>query len=217
MQNAAEPMLPSSRRQRQTLPIFAKIFEMLPMQTAFKEWAVVVDALIRGGQIVILRKGGIREGKAGFQLRANRFWLFPSQFHQQRESVVESAWQRFQADQSAFGCEKEVNIQAMVKIAQSWELADWSRIVRLDSQHIWRESVVKERFEWGRKKALFAWIVRVYRLERPISIPVIAKYGGCRSWIHLEPPMPSEEGLIPVLSDADFARQAARFRQTVCK
>lgn len=190
---------------------------MLPMQTAFKEWAVVVDALIRGSQIVILRKGGIREGKSGFHMKANRFWLFPTQFHQQRESVVKSAWQRFQAVQSAFDCEKEVSIYAMAEIAQSWELADWSRIARLNGQHIWRESVVKERFERGRKKALFAWIVRVYRLERPVLIPVIAKYGGCRSWIHLEPPMPSGEGLIPVLSDADFARQAARLRQIVCK
>lgn len=130
---------------------------------------------------------------------------------------MESAWQRFQAVPSAFDCEKEVPIYAMAKIAQSWELEDWSRIARLAGQHIWRESVVKERFERGRKKALFAWIVRVYRLEHPISIPVIAQYGGCRSWIHLDPPMPSGEGLIPVLSDANFARQSARFRQTVCK
>lgn len=190
---------------------------MLLMQAAFKEWAVVVDALIRGWQIVILRKGGIHEGKAGFQMKANRFWLFPTQFHQQGELVIESAWQRFQAVQSALGCEKEVRIQAMAEIAQSWELEDWSQIARLAGQHIWRESVVKERFERGRKKALLAWIVRVYRLDRPISVPVIAKYGGCRSWIHLDPPIPSEEGLIPVLSDADFARQAARFCQTVCQ
>lgn len=187
------------------------------MQTAFKEWAVVVDALIRGRQIVILRKGGIREGKAGFQEKANRFWLFPTQFHQQQESVVKSAWQRFQAAHSAFDCEEEVPIYALAEIEQSWELEDWSQIARLAGQHIWRESVVKERFERGRKKALFVWIVRVYRLEHPISVPVIAKYGGCRSWIHLDPPMPSEEGLIPVLSDADFVRQAVRFRQIVCK
>ena len=187
------------------------------MQTAFKEWAVVVDALIRGEQIVILRKGGIREGKAGFHAKANRFWLFPTQFHQQRESVIESAWQRFQAVQSAFGCEKTAPIHAMAEIAQSWELEDWTRIARLGGQHVWRESAVKERFERGRKKALFAWIVRVYRLERPISVPVIAKYGGCRSWIHLDSPMPSGEGLIPALSDADFARRAARFRQTIRK
>ncbi|MED5454303.1 MAG: DUF1802 family protein, partial [Verrucomicrobiota bacterium] len=38
------------------------------MKTAFKEWAVVIDALGRGEQIIILRKGGIHEGKGGFQM-----------------------------------------------------------------------------------------------------------------------------------------------------
>ena len=33
------------------------------MRTAFKEWAIVVDALGRGEQIIILRKGGISEGR----------------------------------------------------------------------------------------------------------------------------------------------------------
>ena len=33
------------------------------VQTAFKEWAVIVEALGQGEQIVILRKGGIAEGR----------------------------------------------------------------------------------------------------------------------------------------------------------
>ncbi len=38
------------------------------MRIAFKEWAVIVDALGRGDQILILRKGGISEGRGGFQI-----------------------------------------------------------------------------------------------------------------------------------------------------
>src|SRR5687768_11757609 len=38
------------------------------MRTAFKEWAIIVDALARGDQILILRKGGISEGREGFQI-----------------------------------------------------------------------------------------------------------------------------------------------------
>jgi hypothetical protein len=33
---------------------------------AFKEWAIVCEALGRGGQSIILRKGGIAEGREGF-------------------------------------------------------------------------------------------------------------------------------------------------------
>ena len=61
------------------------------MRTAFKEWAIVVDALGRGEQILILRKGGIAEGRGGFKPEHERFLLFPTLFHQQRESVLPAA------------------------------------------------------------------------------------------------------------------------------
>ena len=72
--------------------MFAKF---APMRIAFKEWAVVVDALGHGEQIIILRKGGMAEGAAGFKPEHSRFWLFPTLFHQQRESVLESAQKRW--------------------------------------------------------------------------------------------------------------------------
>ena len=38
-------------------------------RTALKEWSVVVDALARGAVIALVRKGGIREQRAGFVVR----------------------------------------------------------------------------------------------------------------------------------------------------
>ncbi len=58
------------------------------MRTAFKEWAIIVDALGRREQIIILRKGGISEGRDGFQMEHPQFLLFPTLYHQQRESVT---------------------------------------------------------------------------------------------------------------------------------
>ena len=54
-----------------------------PSAPAFKEWEAIVDALGQGAQIIILRKGGISEGRVGFQARHPKFWLFPTRFHQQ--------------------------------------------------------------------------------------------------------------------------------------
>ena len=65
------------------------------MIAAFKEWRVVVDALGRGEQIFILRKGGIHEGRGGFKMDYMEFALFPTEFHQQRDSVIPSAQARF--------------------------------------------------------------------------------------------------------------------------
>ena len=53
----------------------------------FKEWALVCEALGRGEQTVLLRKGGIAEGRAGFGFRHSEFFLFPTFFHEQIEKV----------------------------------------------------------------------------------------------------------------------------------
>ena len=65
------------------------------MRVAFKEWSVVVDLLGRGEQILVLRKGGISEGRDGFRIDHNEFLLFPTRFHQERESITEAARARY--------------------------------------------------------------------------------------------------------------------------
>src|SRR6185369_4419172 len=80
------------------------------MRTAFKEWAIVVDALGRGEQIMILRKGGISEGRGGFKMEHDEFLLFPSQFHQQRDSVITSAQRRYDEIAPNFPPAEEVRI-----------------------------------------------------------------------------------------------------------
>ena len=42
--------------------------------TAFKEWAIVCDALGKGQQSIIFRKGGIHEGKRGFQFKHDQLY-----------------------------------------------------------------------------------------------------------------------------------------------
>src|SRR5436189_4125407 len=53
----------------------------------FKEWSLVCDALGHGTQSVILRKGGIAEGRDGFAFRHREFFLFPTFFHEQLAKV----------------------------------------------------------------------------------------------------------------------------------
>ncbi len=185
------------------------------MQTAFKEWTVVVDALTQGNQIIILRKGGIREGKAGFQVASDTFWLFPTQFHQQRESVIESAQLRYDEIKRAPEEESVISVSALARVEKHYELEHWEQISRLKGHHIWREDVVRERFEWGQKKALFLMIVRTYALAFPIELPMKQKYGGCRSWVELEPAMPGQDALTPILDDSQFATEVEAIQHIV--
>src|SRR5690348_2515020 len=53
----------------------------------FKEWSLVCDALGRGEQSIILRKGGIAEGGKGFSFQHREFFLFPTFYHEQAAKV----------------------------------------------------------------------------------------------------------------------------------
>ena len=57
------------------------------MPIAFKEWSLVCDALGDGRQSIILRKGGIAEGRDGFQFKHREFFLFPTHFHEQAKHL----------------------------------------------------------------------------------------------------------------------------------
>ena len=59
--------------------------------TAFKEWAVVCAALGNRRQTIILRKGGIDEGREGFRVKHKEFWLLPTRFHQAAGALVPDA------------------------------------------------------------------------------------------------------------------------------
>lgn len=181
------------------------------MRTAFKEWAIVVDALGRGEQIVILRKGGIHEGRGGFQLEYPRFWLFPTLFHQQRESVVLAAQARFDEISPQFPPADRVRIEFLAQVVEWRRMDTLDQAQALRGQHIWRDEVIAERFQWGRSKNIFALAVRVFRLPQAADLPVLASYGGCKSWVELDGDLPAKEA-VAVLTETAFGEKLAQFR-----
>ena len=172
----------------------------------------MVDALGSGEQIVILRKGGIAEGDGGFRAEHDRFWLFPTRFHQQSEGVIESARGRFEKLQ--WSAEDILKIEFGVEVVEARQLASLDQSKCLAGQHIWREEVIVDRFDWGREQGIYAMAVRVQRLPEPMELPMFESYGGCKSWVELEPPM--DFSLTePVLDDSDFAAKLSAFRDAL--
>jgi len=174
------------------------------MRIAFKEWAVVVDALGHGHQILILRKGGISEGKGGFKPEHSRFLFFPTLFHQQRESVIGAAQKRYDLISADFPPKHLLRIEYWAEVVQALQLGSLPAAHDLQGQHIWREEVIAERFDWGRDKNIFALAIRVYALPHCMELPMLEAYGGCKSWVELAEDVPTE-GSRPVLSDKQFA------------
>ena len=180
------------------------------MRIAFKEWAVVVDALGRGDQIIILRKGGIGEGRSGFHIEHNRFLLFPTLFHQQRESVLPAAQLRYDLLAPQLS-PNSVHLEFFAEVAD-WKLLDsLDAALQLRGQHIWREELIRERFDWGKSKNIYAMAVRVFRLAQPVDLPMRAEYGGCKSWVDLDTII-STDGAEAVLTEREFTDKLNSFR-----
>lgn len=155
---------------------------------AFKEWQVVCDALASGRQRVLLRKGGIHEGRDGFSFAHDFFFLFPTRFHatasQVREGRVEPApeWQDGE----------KIRITHYVRVPRAVTMLDWEQVAALEPLHIYSEETVRDRFYWqGRGMpagSIHVAIAGVWALASPWEISYSSKFGGCRSWIDLPPP-----------------------------
>ncbi len=184
------------------------------MRAAFKEWAIVVDALGQGGQIIILRKGGISEGRGGFQMEHQRFLLFPTLFHQQRESVIATAQARYDSIAPNFPPKDKLRLEYFAEVVQVKQLHSLAEANGLHGQHIWRDEVIAERFDWGKSKSIYALAVRVYKLPQLVELPLVSAYEGCKSWIQVEHEVHTD-GATPVLDDITFDARLTRFRNAI--
>jgi hypothetical protein len=184
------------------------------VRTAFKEWAVVVEALLHGEQIVILRKGGLREGRGGFQIEQPEFLLFPTLFHQQRQSVIPSAQARYDELAPRFPPPGTLRLEGFARVIDWRRLDSLAAAERLRGQHFWRDEVIAERFDWGRDKQIHALAVRVFRLAAPVELPMLPAYGGCKSWIELAEEVGVTEAR-PVLEEGAFAAKLEQFQRAL--
>lgn len=191
------------------------------MISAFKEWQVIVDALGAGAQILILRKGGIAEGRGGFAVKASRFWLFPTQFHAQREKTKPAAAKWFSETGTptappahgagAAAPAEAITLHYHAEVVHAAFLEDWEEVARLDPLHLWTEATARERFDWGKPPGLHVLIVRVHQLDTPIVLTPTAEMGGCKSWIEL-PFLCEDHPSTPVLDENAFAARVAQIR-----
>jgi len=184
------------------------------MRQAFKEWAIVVDALRQGEQIIVLRKGGLREGRGGFQIEQSEFWLFPTLFHQQGEAVVPKAQARYAEIAPQWPGPDVVRLECLARVVAWQRLESRQAAEALRGQHIWRDEVIAERFDWGRAREIHALAVRIYRLPAPIELPMRESYGGCKSWVELAEDIGTED-VAPVLDDEAFAVRLRQFKEAL--
>ncbi|MCX7869167.1 MAG: DUF1802 family protein, partial [Terrimicrobiaceae bacterium] len=175
---------------------------------AFKEWAVVCEAVGSGRQSLLLRKGGIAEGRDGFSFRSREFFLFPTWFHEQISRT------RLPADTPLPPePEQEIEIRYAVQVEWSGLIRDWQKIRALEHLHVLAEAVVRERFEYEGSPGIHAAFIRAFRLEPPARLRLEPRYGGCRSWVEI--PDLADCALVSVLNDEEHERRSKMLAQVL--
>ncbi|MSQ95059.1 MAG: DUF1802 family protein [Gemmataceae bacterium] len=172
------------------------------LQHAFKEWAVICEALAQGQQSLILRKGGIAENEGEFGVEHSQFWLYPTFVHQQQTGIQEEArplLDQIEANRPPTG---KLRLSLWAEVASVYRLRDELPALLLSHLHFWSEQTVLQRFNY-RTPGLYVLVARIHRVPQVHEIDELPAYDGCRSWVELERPL-STEGSTPVLDDAHF-------------
>jgi hypothetical protein len=173
---------------------------------AFKEWAVIVHALLAGEQILDVRKGGLREEGRHFGLHATRLWLYPTHEHQRAE-LLKPAYRHWLEEGAALAPpDRAIEVAGWADVVGVAKLTEPDELAALESKFIWSHDYATSRLDWKRRDPLWVLALRVHRLREPMTVPYRDEYGGCTSWVDLEG-LPVDPASVPgelALSDIAF-------------
>ena len=174
---------------------------------ALKEWAIAIQALDQGRQVLILRKGGIREEGNRFRVLYPEFLLFPSYEHQQMDLLRPEHAEALTVDLTQQPEQEWLTFTHFAQVHRAFPVAELEELQALAPYHIWTESYAEQRLRWRPRQALTAMVLRVHRLESAVRMPLLPQYGGCTSWLELAEPA-LLGNMTPVLSADAFAAAA---------
>jgi hypothetical protein len=158
------------------------------LSVAFKEWAVICEALAAGRQSVILRKGGIAEEGGVFRPEHSEFLLYPTYFHEHRAGVKPAFLPLLEAAEAAKPPAGTVRFTHFVRVESVEHVTDLEQALALDARHAWTPEIVKQRFHY-RTPGLYVFTVRVFRLAKPVDVVERPEYAGCKTWVPLDTPI----------------------------
>ena len=160
---------------------------------ALKEWNIVCRALEEGKQILLLRKGGIMEYRDGFEVKHNKFLLYPTFEHQSNESLKEKYKKEFGENIVQDKKRNEIDalngintLRLFARIHDVIEISDKKVLTKLDDYHIWDDKYVLTRMDYNPNKPLSVLLLRVFKIREPLVVDIQDQWSGCKSWINIE-------------------------------
>lgn len=181
---------------------------------ALKEWAVAVNIMAIGGQVCLLRKGGIHKDDKEFRVVHPEFLLYPTYEHQKPELLKEEHQEALRQSMNEDDVPGLVHLEYWCRVTDKFEVTDQESLDSILPYHVWTADYAQHRLHWRPKQPLTVLLLRVYRLQQPQALPVLDEYAGCKSWVELGQDVPL--GYVePVLSDSEFELKAVAIRQVL--
>jgi hypothetical protein len=177
-------------------------------RTALKEWAVLCDALGAGEIVALVRKGGIREQRAGFAVRHERFLLYPTYFHEKSAELQPRFASRLAEAGSGRPPEGTIRISLVAEVVATWHVRELERLRAIEQYHGMAWPAVVSRFEYRGTNDVRVIAARVLRLPGPHDVPETRRYQGCVSWVALDTAI-DVSGAMPVLAEPDLSTRVA--------
>jgi hypothetical protein len=171
-------------------------------RSALKEWAVLCDAMARGEIVAMVRKGGIREQRAGFSVRHDRFLLYPTFFHEKVAELQPRFASRIAATERS--AEGTIRISHVADVTAVWHVRELDRLRAIERHHGLAWPAVVSRFEYRGRPEVRVVAVRVSRLPVVHEVEETRRYRGCVSWVELDQAI-DVGGAEPVLDANDGA------------
>jgi len=181
---------------------------------ALKEWAVAVDALAAGKQIMVLRKGGIHRDDKEFKVVHPEFLLYPTFEHQKAKLLKAEYHSDLASTFDEDDVESVVTLARWCQVTDVFELRSDETLANLSPFHIWTDDYAAKRLHWRPKQPLTVLLLRVYELQQPQAVPVLDEFVGCKSWVELGQDIPLGY-MSPVLSDLEYGQKVEAIRSTL--
>ena len=164
---------------------------------------MVAEALGTGRQLLLLRKGGIRDPGGAFRVEHREFLLYPTWEHQEESLIRPEFREQFKAAARPPADSSKITFRFYAGVAYEVPVKEASRLTGLERYHIWEPGFFEKRLSYRPEEPMLALVLRAYRLPKPLHVSVEPAYAGCRSWVPLAQPVPVEGGE-PILDNRKF-------------
>jgi len=146
------------------------------------------------------------EYRQGFEVKHNKFLLFPTFEHQSKESIQPNYLSMLYSVLQNTPTNGKNKITSYAQVADIKEVSDKSILRKLEKYHIWNDRYVNIRMNYNSKRPMNIILLRVYKMDNPIEVDVKSEWAGCTSWIPIEFPVHSNnnDDRQPVLEDRRF-------------